>query len=179
MLSYVPRRWRSVVNSLLYTGLVALAAALGHLTFRATTSPHNISSHDSQTEPARSPLIELSGFSARREKSSDSERLALSFRLRLTARTPIDSYVYLIARNRQVSPKFWVAWPARAASAISTGGHFKGSAPPSGEAVRLTSSWTRVNATVHHPSGRPPFDTVSLYVVGSDGEILLERPFGL
>jgi hypothetical protein len=177
MLFSVPRRWQPVVNSLLYTALVALAAALGHLTFRATTSRQNIQATDSQTESVSAPLIELSGFSARREKSSDAERLTVSLRLRLTTRAPIDSYVYLVARNEHVSPKLWMVWPSQAATAVTTGGHFKGSIPPSGEALRLTSSWTRVNATVQHPLGRPPFDTVTLYVVGVDGEILLERPF--
>lgn len=179
MLSSVPRRWQPLVSSLLYTALVALAAALGHLTFRATTALHGIPATDSQTESVSAPLIEVSGFSARREKSSDAERLTVSLRVRLTTRTPIDSHVYVVARNEHASPKLWTVWPSQAANAVSTGGHFKGSTPPSGEAVRLTSSWTRVNATVQHPAGRPPFDTVTLFVVGADGEILLERPFAL
>jgi hypothetical protein len=169
-----PTRLRS---SLPYAALVALAAALGYLTFRATQQPQGGTSLPEAAAPA--PLIELTGFSARREKSSDAERLNVGMRLRLSARTPIDCHAYVIARNENVSPKLWVPWPEQAASALTTGGHFRGSSPPSGQAIRLTSSWTRLNAAIPHPVGRPPFDTVTLYLVGPRGEILLERPFAL
>jgi hypothetical protein len=100
-------------------------------------------------------------------------------RVRLSARTPIDCYVYIVARNERVSPKLSVPWPEDAANALTTGGHFRSSNPPSGQAIHLTSSWTRLNATIPHPVGGPPFDTVTVYLVGLQGEILLERPFAL
>ncbi|MBP1688486.1 MAG: hypothetical protein H6Q33_4629 [Deltaproteobacteria bacterium] len=171
-------RQTRLLSSLSYAGLVALAAALGYLTFRATQQPRG-DGQLTEAVVAPPPFIELSGFSARREKTSDAERLNVTLRLRLSTRTPIDCYVYIVARNEHVSPKLWVSWPDEAASALTTGGHFRGGSPPSGQAIRLTSSWTRVNATISHPAGRPPFDTVTVYLVGPEGEILLERPFAL
>jgi hypothetical protein len=172
-------RWRGVVSSLTYTALVATAAALGYLTFRATQHPNGAENVEAAAESAAAPLIEFSGFSARREKSSDAERLNVTVRLRLTTRTTIDCYIYIVARNEHVSPKLWVVWPVPAISAVTTGGHFRGSTPPTGEPIKLTSGWVRLNATLQHPVGQAPFDTVSLYVVGAKGEILLERPFPL
>ncbi|MFN8625908.1 MAG: hypothetical protein U0587_08005 [Candidatus Binatia bacterium] len=170
-------RQKRLLSSLSYAALVALAAVLGYLTYRATQQRPG---GDQVAEPvAPAPLIELSGFSARREKSSDAERLTVALRMRLSARAPIDCYVYVVARNEHASPKLWVPWPEEAARALTTGGHFRGSSPPSGQAIRLTSSWTRINATIPHPVGRPPFDTVTVYLVGPQGEILLERPFAL
>jgi hypothetical protein len=121
----------------------------------------------------------VNGFSARREKSSDVERLNVSLRLRLTAAATIDCYVYMLARNEHLSPKLWVVWPAQAGGAVTAGGHFRGGSPPTGESVQLTSSWTRIDATLQHPPGQPPFDTVTLYVLNARGEVLLERPFAL
>ncbi len=171
------RRQKRLLSSLSYAALVALAAALGYLTLRATQQGHGGDSLAEGVTPP--PLIELSGFSARREKSSDAERLSVAMRLRLSARAPLDCYIYIVARNEHVSPKLWAPWPEEAANALTTGGHFRGSSPPSGQSIRLTSSWTRVNATIPHPMGKPPFDTVTVYLVGSQGEILLERPFAI
>jgi hypothetical protein len=171
------RRQTRLLSSLSYAALVALAATLGYLTFRAVQQGQGGKNLPEAAVPP--PLIELAGFSARREKSSDAERLSVVMRLRLSARTPIDCYVYIVARNEHVSPKVWVPWPEQATSALTTGGHFRGSSPPSGQAIKLTASWTRLNATIPHPIGRPPFDTVTVYLVGSEGEILLERPFAL
>jgi len=171
------RRQKRVLSSVSYAALVALVAALGYLTYRATQQRHG---RDQLAEAvAPPPLIELSGFSARREKSSDAERLTVAMRMRLSTRTPIDCYVYIVARNERVSPRLWVPWPEDAASALTTGGHFHGSNPPSGHPMHLTSSWTRLNATIPHPVGKPPFDTVTVYLVGRQGEVLLERPFAL
>ena len=173
-------RWRRLISSLAYAALVALAAGLGYLTFRATTHRQAApNAGDTLTESATTPLVELSGFSARREKSADAERLNVSVRLRLTAKATVDSFVYVVARNDHVSPKLWAVWPPQAVNALTTGGHFRGGTPPSGEPVALASGWTRLNATFQHPPGRPPFDTVTLYVVSAKGEIVLERPFAL
>ncbi|MFI5398435.1 MAG: hypothetical protein ACHQ9S_23115 [Candidatus Binatia bacterium] len=172
-------RWRGVVSSLTYTALVATAAALGYLTFRATQHPNGAENVEAAAESAVAPLIELSGFSARKEKSSDAERLNVAVRVRLTTRAAIDCYIYIIAHNEHVSPKLWVVWPMQAIGAVTAGGHFRGSTPPSGEAIKLSSGWARLNATLQHPVGQAPFDTVTVYVVGAKGEILVERPFPL
>ncbi len=179
MLESLAPRWRRLINSLAYTALVAVAAGLGYLTFEATAHRHGLPPASELPETITVPLIELSGFSARKEKSSDGERLNVSLRLRVTARANVDCSVYVVARNDRVSPKLWVVWPAQAAGAVTAGGHFRGDSPPTGEAVQLTTSWMRINATLQHPLGQPPFDTVTVYVVSPKGEVLLERPFAL
>ena len=175
----LPARWRHLISSLAYTALVAVAAGLGYLTFRATTHRDGSQPGSEPQESVTVPLIEVNAFSARKEKSSDAERLNVSLRLRLTTGTPVDCYVYILARNEHVSPKLWVVWPTPAVRAVTAGGHFRGGIPPTGEAVQLTSSWTRISATLEHPLGQPPFDTVTLYVLNARGEVLLERPFAL
>jgi hypothetical protein len=172
-------RWRGLINSVAYAALVAVAAGLGYLTFRATARHHGLPAGSEAPESITVPLIDVTAFSARREKSSDAERLNVSLRLRLTARVSADCYVYMLARNQRVSPKLWAVWPLQAAGAVTTGGHFRGGTPPTGEPVQLTSSWTRINATLPHPPGQPPFDTVTVYVLNARGEVLLERPFTL
>ena len=68
---------------------------------------------------------------------------------------------------------------SRIVAAVSGGGHFSGSNPAAGQPVTLASRWTRITASLDHPLGKPPFDTVMLYVVSPKGEILLARPFAL
>jgi hypothetical protein len=179
MLKSLPPRWRHLINSLAYTALVAVAAGLGYLTFRATTQRHGPQPGGELPEAVTVPLIDVNAFSARREKSSDTERLTVSLRLRLTARAAVDCYVYVLARNEHVSPKLWVVWPTPAVRAVTAGGHFRGGTPLTGEPVQLTSSWTRISATLPHPPGQPPFDTVTVYVLNARGAVLLERPFAL
>lgn len=175
-------RWRPVVNSLAYTGLVALVAGLGYLTFRAVNEHrHQTESNgEAAAEPSSVALVDFDSFSTRREKSSDAERLSVSLRLRLTAPGTLDSYVYILARNDRVSPRLWAVWPPQGPDgAVTQGGHFRGTTPTTGEPVKLTPSWTRITASVDHPPGQPPFDTVMVYVVSPKGDILLARPFAL
>jgi hypothetical protein len=179
MLQSLAPRWRRLISSLAYTALVAVAAGLGYLTFRATTRPNEPQPTSEAVEAATLPLIDVSAFSARNEKSSEVERLNLSLRLRLTAHATVDCYVYILARNAHVVPKLWAVWPPQASAAVTAGGHFRGGTPLTGEPVQLTSSWTRVSATLQRPPGQPPFDTVTVYVLNERGEVLLERPFPL
>jgi len=186
-------RWRAVVNSLAYSALVALVTGLGYLTFRAANehrhgggaarSGADSSSSGSggeQTEPSSLPLVEFDNFSARRDKSSDSERLRVSLRLRLNASGNMSCYVFVLARNDHTSPKLWAVWPTQGpGGAITGGGHVSGSNPAGGQPVTLASRWTGITATLDHPLGKPPFDTVMVYVVSPKGEILLARPFAL
>ncbi len=179
MFASLAPRWRRLLNSVAYTVLVALAAGLGYLTYEATTHRHGQQPGNEAPETVPMPLIDISNFSARREKSSDAERLSVALRLRLTAPAEVDCFVYVVARNARASPKLWAVWPTEAAGAITAGGHFRGGTPPTGAPLQLTSGWTRLNATLQHPLGQPPFDTVTVYVVGTKGEVLLERPFAL
>jgi hypothetical protein len=173
--------WRRLLNSVAYSGLVALVAALGYLTFRTVTQHR--SGADVENEAGESPpvsLIDLDNFVTRQEKSSDVERLNVSVRLRLTAPGSVACHVYMVARNDHVTPRLWAAWPPQEpGGAITAGGHFRGGSPPTGWPLTLSPSWTRVTASVDHPPGQAPFETVIVYVVGTDGEILLTRPFTL
>jgi hypothetical protein len=122
--------------------------------------------------------IEFDRFSARRESSAEGERLSVSLRLRTTQSVSLPCYVFMVARNDQVTPKLWAIWPAQPPGpAITAGGHFHGATPTSGYALTLSDQWERVNGTVPNPSGGTTFDTVVVYVVDPDGRILLARPF--
>ncbi len=175
-------RWRPVLNSVAYTLLVALVAGLGYLTFRAVDEHRHKAEPNGEgaAEPASVALVDFDSFMTRRERSSDVERLSVSLRLRLTAPGTLDSYLYILARNDRVSPRLWAVWPPQGPDgAVTPGGHFRGNTPTTGEPVKLTSSWTRITASIEHPPGQPPFDTVMVYVVSPKGEILLARPFAL
>lgn len=182
MLQSLPPRWRRLVNSVAYTALVAIVAGLGYLTYRAANERHHPAS--GSPVPAESenapPLIELSSFSARVERSTDTERVSISLRALLTTPGTMDCYVYMVARNDHISPKLWAVWPPQGpGGAISTGGHFRVNNPTTGELLHLTPGWTRFTGTVDHPRERPAFDTVMVYVVSTKGEVLLSRPFPL
>ncbi|MFI5367352.1 MAG: hypothetical protein ACHQ4J_17210, partial [Candidatus Binatia bacterium] len=188
MVESLSPRWRAVVNSLAYSVLVALVAGLGYMTFRAVSERrHGAEAAGSSatgsgdaTEPSSVPLVEFDNFSTRREKSSDSERLHVSLRLRLNASGNMDCFVFVLARNDHASPKLWAVWPTQGpGGAITGGGHLSGSNPAGGQAVTLAARWTGITATLDHPLGKPPFDTVMVYVVSPKGEILLARPFAL
>jgi hypothetical protein len=104
----------------------------------------------------------------------------VSLRLRLNAAGNMDCYVFVLARNDQTTPKLWAVSPTQGPDgAITGGGHFSGNNPRAGQPVTLASGWTRITASLDHPPGQPPFDTVMVYVVSPKGEILLARPFAL
>lgn len=181
MLQSLSPRWRRLISSLAYTALVALVAGSGYLTLNAIRERRQgTDKGNAASEPATAPLIELANFAARREKSTDSERLSVTLRLRVTATGTVDCFVYVLARNDHVAPKLWAVWPTQGpGGAVTAGGHFGPNDPTTGQAVTLTTSWVRISATLDHPLGQAPFDTVMVYVVGPNGEILLSRPFAL
>jgi hypothetical protein len=122
--------------------------------------------------------IEFDRFSARSEHSAEGDRLSVSLRLRTTMNVSLPCYVFLVARNEQVTPKQWAIWPAQPTGpAITAGGHFHGATPRTGFAVTLSDQWERINATVPQPHATTPFEIVIVYVVDADGRILLSRPF--
>jgi len=181
-------RWRAVVNSVAYSALVALVIGLGYFTFRAikerrsneAASGAAAAAGSDAGEAAALPLVELDNFSTRREKSSDGERLQVSLKLRLSAAASMDCYVFVLARNDHAAPKLWAVWPTQGpGGAITSGGNFTSSNPAAGQAVTLNGGWLRLNASVDHPFGKPPFDTVVVYVVSPKGQILLSRPFAV
>ena len=175
-------RSRKLLNSMAYSALVVLVTVLGYLTFRAVSERRHSAAVVMKRlhEPETTPLFDLANFAARQERSTDAERLTVSLRVRLTKPGSVDAYVYVLARNDHVSPRLWAVWPTQGPGGVVTaGGHLRTQNPASGEAVKLSPSWTRITATLDHPPGRPPFDTVYVYLVDPNGEILLARPFAL
>jgi len=170
-----------LLYSLAYGALVIVVVGLGYWSFRVSYERRHASGQagSAPTESITTPLIEIASFSARHEKSSDAERLSISVRLRLTAPGSIDCRVYVLARNDHVAPRLWGVWPSQGAGDVTASGNLRGGEPVNGEPVQLTSSWTRITATVNHPFGRPAFETATLYIVNPKGEVLLARPFVL
>lgn len=175
--SWSPRA-RRLLSSFGYTSLIAFVAALGYIAFLAESEERDHAPHaDDTAEHAAVPLIEIDGYLPRQEKSTDMERLNVSVRLRLNAPGTMDSWVVVVARNDHVTPKLWAVWPKDATAAITAGGHFRGNSPGAGYQATLSSAWTRINASLDHPPGSAPFDTVMIYVANAKGEIVLVRPF--
>lgn len=173
-------RWRRLLGSVAYALLVGVVLVLGFVTYRVVEEHRRAKEGEAAGEAGAAPFIEIGNFAARRERSTDVERLTVALRLRLTAAGTVDCFVYIMARNDHVSPKVWAVWPTQGPDgAVSAGGYLRGNNPSTGQAVRLTTGWTRLAATLDHPFGQPPFDTVMVYVVSPKGDILLSRPFAL
>jgi hypothetical protein len=182
MMRSLPPHWRRLFLSLAYGVFVIAVVGLGYLTLRVSYKHRHASEEPNlaTVESTTTPLIDIASFTARREKSIDVERLTISLRLRLASGSSADCFVYVLARNDHVSPRLWGVWPAQAAGgAVTAAGNFRGGNPTFGERVGLTSSWTRIVATINHPPDRPPFETATVYVVSSTGEVLVARPFVL
>jgi hypothetical protein len=178
MLERLTSKRRALFSSVAYTTLVALVVVLAYLTFRGAEKSREIVSSPENIEDR--PLVEFDQYASRLERSSDSERVNVSLRLRLTAPGNLDCQVFIVARNDRVEPKLWGVWPPQGPEgAITAGGHFRGGEAKGGEALTLTTGWTRVSGSIAHPLGAPPFETVMVYVVGPRGEVLLARPFPL
>jgi hypothetical protein len=125
-------------------------------------------------------VIKFSRFSAHRERTEDGERLSISLRLRTDLDRDLSCYAFVVARNDHVTPHIWSIWPAQApGAAITAGGHFHGAQPSAGFPVKLTDRWQRITGTVPHPDGGDRFDTVVVYVMSSNGKVLLARPFSI
>jgi hypothetical protein len=173
--------WRRIVNSLAYSALVALVAALGYLTFRAVGANRNPTDQESDSsESLPTSPIDVDSFVVRQERSSDIERLNVSLQMRLTSPGSADCWIYIVARNDRSTPHLWAVWPPQdAGGAITGGGYLRTGASPTGASVTLTPRWTRISGSLDHPPGKPPFETVTVYVVAETGQILLSRPFNL
>lgn len=157
--------------------LVAAVAALAYLTFaRWQLGPAEDGAED---EPPSQP-IELGNFSTRIERTGKTERLVVSFEARLSTTASREVYIYVAARNDHSTPQVWAVWPPQPPpGAFTPGGHFRSRDPTTGHSLRLDNSWQRITAPIVQPRQGVSFDTVIVYVVGKDGEILLARPFAL
>ena len=154
---------------MLVLGYLALTRVLQHPSAVATTPEADLP-----------PIIEVDRFTARRERSEDGERLSVSLRLRSTLPQPIEGFVFVVARNDHASPRVWAIWPPESAgTAISAGGHFHGATPSAGQGLTVGHSWERVTAVLPHEPGQAPFDSVTIYFVSPQGQILLTRPFAI
>jgi hypothetical protein len=163
--------------SIAYTGLAAIVAALAFLTFTNLKTGRQ----DTPPEPVEQmQAIQLGSFSTRIEKTAKSQRLVVSFKVKLTASDSMDAFVYVAARNDHSEPAAWGVWPPQeAGGAFTKGGHFRSHDPTTGHAIRLVDSWQRITAPIEYPTRSAVFDTVIVYLVATDGEILLARPFAL
>lgn len=135
---------------------------------------------DSGESAGAAPLapVELDRFSARLEKANDEERLTVTLLLRSTGAEPLECFVFVVARAERGAPRPWAIWPAESPGmAISAGGHFHAAHPASGYPLSLGRDWERIDAVLPRTPGQAPFDSVSVYVVGANGNVLLERPF--
>lgn len=171
------RSSRRLLASLAYTSLVAAVAALAYLTLTNLQARREYSTPETVSE---APPIELGNFSTRIEKTAKSQRLVVSFKVRLSTPKELDSFVYVAARNDHATPGVWGVWPRQdAGGAFTQGGHFRSHDPKTGYSVKLIDSWQRVTAPIEQPKGTTAFDTVIVYIVAADGQILLARPFAL
>lgn len=157
--------------------LLVLIAALGIALLLRRSMFQDVAGLGRQTR-LQHEAIEFDHFSARRERSAEGDRLSVSLRVRTTQSVSLPSYLFLVARNDQTTPKLWAIWPSQSPGpSITASGHFHGATPTSGYSLTLSDQWERVNATLPHPSGTTTFDTVDVYVVDPEGRILLARPF--
>lgn len=174
-----PLRWRRAANSAAFTTLLVVVLVLGYLAFTRVLQRSPATTATS-TETDAEPVIEVDRFTARQERSGDGERLSVSVRLRTTLPEAISGFVFVVARNDHVTPHIWAIWPAQSGPAvITTGGHFHGANPTSGQPMALSKSWDRITAVLPHEPGQAAFDAVTIYFVSPEGQILLSRPFGL
>jgi hypothetical protein len=156
--------------------LTALVVLLGVIVIRQQRSERE----RAEAPQSESSLIEFDRLSARLEKSSDTERLVVGIRLRANVVSPIDCFVFVVARSGRGGPQVAVVWPTeQAGRAISAGGHFHAADPASGYPVALGTSWEKITAVLPHKVGEAPFDSVVVYVVSAQGDTLLARPYPL
>lgn len=171
------RRHKRLVNSLAYTALVAVVAGLGYLTLKILESPRV---EDSGPPPESAGLIELEGFQARPERSGSGWILRVSLRLRAATAHPLDCQVFLVAKGEPESGKLFQVWPTIGpGTPFSAAGHLTSGNVSSGAPLTLTQSWQRIVATIPLPTAGASFHTVTVYVFGPRGEVLLSRPFSV
>ncbi|HUI27219.1 MAG TPA: hypothetical protein VL403_14145 [Candidatus Kryptonia bacterium] len=171
-----PLRWRRAANSAAFSTLLVVVLVLGYLALTRVLQHQPTTTAGAEA----APTIEIDRFAARHERGGDGERLSVSLRLRTNLPEPLSGFVFVVARNDHVTPHIWAIWPPEAVgAAITAGGHFHGAAPASGQPLTMSGSWERITAVLPHDLGAPPFDTVTVYFVSPQGQIILSRPFEL
>jgi hypothetical protein len=154
--------------------LVLVLAASAALVYRIATNPLR---SPPPAVPSARRLVQFDRFSARIERDDRGERLSVSLRLRTSAQQPLPCRTFVVARNDSVTPHVWSIWPPQPPGpAITAGGHFHGADPSAGFPITLNDDWQRMTATVSL-SGGETFDTVVVYVLAPNGDVLLARPF--
>lgn len=163
---------RRTANLTLVLALVLAASAA--LLYRIATNPLR----SPPPPPAASrQLVQFDRFSARIERDDQGERLSISLRLRTSAPEPLSCHAFVVARNDSVTPRTWSIWPPQPPGpAITAGGHFHGADPSVGFPITLNDDWQRITATVSL-SGGQTFESVVVYVLAPNGDVLLARPF--
>jgi hypothetical protein len=152
-----------------------LGAAFAAVIFNPASALPQEADRTDRATPALSQ-VEFDRFSARRERTGEEERLIVSLRLRTAGESPVDCFVFVVARSDQATPRAWSIWPQQPAGlAISSAGHFHGAAPAAGHSVTLTQRWERITASFSEPN--VPFSVAVIYVLNGEGRVLLTRPF--
>ena len=165
-------RRNRIAAAVLFAGACGLLAVsylsqVGLLDLEAASAP--------QAQPA---LVRFSRFSAHRELNEDGARLSVSLRVRTDLGKDLDCFAFVVARNDHVEPRLWSIWPPQPPGpAITAGGHFHGATPSAGHALTLSDRWQRLSVTVPRVEADQPYDTVVVYVLNTEGKILLARPF--
>jgi hypothetical protein len=124
--------------------------------------------------------VALDRLDAHLEKTDDQEQLRVTLRLRGLGTDPIECYLFLVARSENSASIQWAIWPPGSPGlAISAGGHFHAAHPASGHSLLLGDSWEHIDALLPLAADQPAYDSVVVYLVRPNGNILLERPFAL
>jgi hypothetical protein len=161
-------------ESIGYTALVAVVAALGYFTLRLFHRQEPLM--DLPSPPGT--LIELQNFQVRRLATTGGAQLQISIQIRTTAARPLPVQLLFVAKPAQGHGKEFGVWPTLDPSGVVTaGGHFRGGLSSPAAQLTLTRNWARVNGTIPEPGGGPRYRTVVVYVVGEHGDTLLSRPF--
>jgi hypothetical protein len=152
---------------------ITLLAMLAGIALTACREPPT-----AETAPPRPQRVEIDRVSARLEKSDSSERLIVSLTVRAAGPSPLNCFLFVVARADRAIPRLWAIWPTENPGlAISAGGHFHAAHPASGHSLELDDGWQRVDAVLPRTPGQPPFDFAVAYIVGPSGTVLLAHPF--
>ncbi|GIW45774.1 MAG: hypothetical protein KatS3mg077_3056 [Candidatus Binatia bacterium] len=171
-------RHKKWISSLAYTLLVASVAGLGYLTLKILEAPRT-----EESSPPADPaaLIEFEGFDARAEKADGGWALRVSLRLRAATAHPLSCQVFFVAKGGRTNGPVLAIWPTPSpgGAPFSPAGHFRGGPVSGGAPIQVTQGWQRVTGLIPISDHPRSFHTVTVYVFGPRGEVLLSRPFDL
>ncbi|MCX8073473.1 MAG: hypothetical protein N3C12_13655 [Candidatus Binatia bacterium] len=155
---------------------MAVVATLGYFTLTILKSPPT----EEPLPPDLAAVIEFEGFSARLESTTQQRTLRVSIRVRNATARPIDAQVFFVAKGDRSNGALLSVWPTLSPSGpFSPAGHIRGGPVSTGTQVRLTQNWQRITGEVPIPAEVRHIHTVTIYIFGPRGEVLLSRPFEL